>query len=201
MSSRKILFLLDELRSIAQLGLNYSKDNYDRERYERLLELASHQYEELSSIPASEIEKLFRKELGYITPKVGVSASIFDDKGHQLLVRRTDDFSWCLPCGWAEVGETPEESLQREVVEETGLEVQVINQIRLGSRMPGDFNLPHTTYHLQFHCVVTSGSIRESHETTDIGYYDVTTIHDWHLDHKIEADTAQDYWSRILSNG
>ena len=201
MSNKKILSLLDELRSIAQLGLNYSKDNYDRERYERLLEIASHQYEELSSIPASEIEKRFRKELGYITPKVGVSASIFDDKGYQLLVKRTDDFSWCLPCGWAEVGETPEESLQREVVEETGLEVQVINQIRLGSRMPGDFNLPHTTYHLQFHCVVTGGSIRESHETTDIGYYDVATINDWHLDHKIEADTAQDYWSRILNNG
>ena len=157
MSNKKILSLLDELRSIAQIGLNYSKDNYDRERYERLLELASHQYEKLSSIPASEIEKRFRKELGYITPKVGVSASIFDDKGHQLLVKRTDDFSWCLPCGWAEVGETPEESLEREVVEETGLEVRVMNQIRLGSRMPGDFNLPHTTYHLQFHCVVTSG--------------------------------------------
>ena len=98
MSNKKILSLLDELRSIAQLGLNYSKDNYDRERYERLVELASHEYEALSGIPAGEIEKRFRKELGYITPKVGVSASIFDDKGYQLLVKRTDDFSWCLLC-------------------------------------------------------------------------------------------------------
>jgi len=190
--------LLDELRAIAQLGLNYSQDIYDRERYDRLLTLASKQYEQLLEIPADRVKERFQKELGYITPKVGVSASVFNQRGDQLLVRRTDDLSWCLPCGWAEIGETPQESLQREVLEETGLQVEVRNQIRLGSRMPGEFNLPHTTYHLQFHCVVVGGNFKESHETTDIGYYDIKKVKPWHLDHKIEATVARNYWLEKL---
>lgn len=190
--------LLDEIRAIAQLGLNYSKDNYDRERYERLLNLASQQYEQLCDIPAESIKERFQKELGYITPKVGVSASIFDRSGNQLLVKRTDDHTWCLPCGWAEVGESPKDSLQREVHEETGLHVEVRDQIRLGSRMPGEFGLPHTTYHLQFHCVVVGGDISESYETTDIDYYDISEVLLWHLDHEIEATVAQDYWMKTL---
>lgn len=193
--------LLDEIRAIAQLGLNYSQDHYDRERYDRLLTLVSKQYEQLVEIPADTIKERFRKELGYITPKVGVSASVFNQHGDQLLVRRTDDHSWCLPCGWAEIGETPQESLQREVLEETGLQVKVGNQIRLGSRMPGEFNLPHTTYHLQFHCVVVGGNIRESHETTDIDYYDISKVKLWHLDHEIEATVARDYWLKQLAGG
>ncbi len=191
--------LLDELRSIAQLGLNYSKDPYDRERYERLMDLASRQYELLCDVPSQEIKARFGKELGYITPKVGVSASIFNSSGQQLLVRRTDDLSWCLPCGWAEVGESPQESLRREVLEETGLMVEVCDQIRLGTRKPGDFNLPHASYHLQFHCVIIAGVIRESHETTDIGYYDISKVENWHLDHEVEAKTAQAYWSKELA--
>lgn len=191
--------LLDELRAIAQLGLNYSQDNYDRERYDRLLTLASKQYEQLVEIPAESIKERFLKELGYITPKVGVSASVFNESGDQLLVRRTDDLSWCLPCGWAEIGETPQESLQREVLEETGLHVEVGKQIRLGSRMPGDFNLPHTTYHLQFHCMVVGGNFRESHETTDIDYYDISKVKSWHLDHETEAKVARNYWLEKLT--
>lgn len=192
--SLSIIELLDELRAIAQLGLNYSKDVYDRERYERLLGLASAQYEALCSLPSSEIEKRFRAELGYITPKVGVSASILNERGQLLLVQRTDDRTWCLPCGWAEVRETPQQSLMREVLEETGLIVEVGSLIRLSSRMPGDFGLPHTTYHLQFYCTVVGGTLQESHETTKIGYYDISSIRRWHLDHKVEAEAAYQYW-------
>lgn len=194
--SSSIVALLDELRAIAQLGANYSKDNYDLERYHRLLELSAQHYEHICGLPSPQIMERFRNELGYITPKVGVSASIFDTSGKMLLVKRTDDHTWCLPCGWAEVGESPQESLRREVLEETGLVVDVKEQIRLGCRMPGEFGLPHTTYHLQFYCTVEGGAIRESHETTDVGFYPIEGIKLWHLDHQLEAETAQQYWRR-----
>lgn len=189
-----IIELLEELRAIAQLGLNYSKDIYDRERYERLLTLASSQYSELSSLTRSEVEKRFRAELGYITPKIGVSASILNDQGELLLVQRTDDSTWCLPCGWAEVRETPQQSIMREVQEETGLLVEVGSLIRLGCRMPGDFGQPHTTYHLQFYCTVVGGTLQESHETINVGYYDISSINKWHVDHQVEAEAAHQYW-------
>ncbi|MBD2536296.1 NUDIX hydrolase N-terminal domain-containing protein [Nostoc flagelliforme FACHB-838] len=196
-----IIELLEELRAIAQLGLNYSKDVYDRERYERLLALASAQYSALCSLPSSEVEKRFRTELGYITPKVGVSAAILNDQGQLLLVQRTDDSTWCLPCGWAEVRETPQQSIVREVLEETGLLVEVGSLIRLGWRMPGDFGQPHTTYHLQFYCTVVGGTLLELHETTKIGYYYIWSINRWHLDHQVEAEAAHQYWRNQRSQG
>lgn len=193
-----MLKLLEEIRAIAQLGLNYSNDVYDRERYERLLNLASSEYACLSDLPPQVIGDRFRAELGYITPKVGVSAAIFNPKGEILLVRRTDDLSWCLPSGWAEVNETPQQSLAREVREETGLIVDIKDLIRLGTRMPGDFGLPHTTYHLQFWCEISAGTVTESHETTDVGFYPIDTKRQWHLDHQQEALAALKFWHQQL---
>jgi 8-oxo-dGTP pyrophosphatase MutT (NUDIX family) len=186
--------LLEEIRAIAQLGLNYSTDVYDRERYERLLSIASSEYASLSDLSPEVISDRFRAELGYITPKVGVSAAIFNSQAEILLVRRTDDLSWCLPCGWAEVNETPQQSLVREVLEETGLEVEVKDLIRLGTRMPGDFGVPHTTYHLEFWCEILAGTLAESPETTDVGFYPINLERQWHRDHQTEALAALKFW-------
>ena len=194
MKSPNILKILEEIRAIGQLGLNYSDDVYDQARYERLLDIASDQYSCFSDLQPNMIRDRFNSELGYITPKVGVSAAIFNLEGEILLVRRTDDLSWCLPCGWTEVNETPQESLVREVREETGLKVEVKNLIRLGTRMPGDFGLPHTTYHLEFLCEIVSGTITGSHETTDVGFYPIDFERNWHLDHQTEAIVAQEFW-------
>ena len=43
---------LDELRAIAQLGLNYPTDQFNRDRYARLLELACAGYAELARADA-----------------------------------------------------------------------------------------------------------------------------------------------------
>jgi 8-oxo-dGTP pyrophosphatase MutT (NUDIX family) len=194
MQLHNILEVLEEIRAIAQLGLNYASDVYDRERYERLLAIACGEYASLSGLAPEEISGLFRSELGYITPKVGVSAAIFNPDGEILLVHRTDDQSWCLPCGWAEVRETPQQSVAREVLEESGLVVEVRDLIRLGTRMPGDFGLPHTTYHLEFFCEIVGGAISESHETTNVGFQPIAAPRRWHLDHHSEALAALEFW-------
>ncbi len=201
MNDPRLVALLEEIRAIAQLGLNYARDPYDRERYERLLAIACDHYADIAGVNASDVSARFRQELGYITPKVGVSAAIFDDAGRLLLVRRTDDQSWCLPCGWAEVKETPQQSLAREVLEETGLEVEVRELVRIGTRMPGDFGLPHTTYHLLFYCEIIRGKLSESHETVDVGFYPVETVCNWHLDHKEEALAAINYRRTLALRG
>src|SRR5258705_7538214 len=119
-----IAALLDELRSIAQLGLNYSKDPYDRERYERLMRLAVTEYKTITGLTEDEIGERFRQEIGYVTPKVGCAAGIFNEQGEALLVKRSDDGLWGLPAGFCEVNQTPHDNLKREVREETGLEVE-----------------------------------------------------------------------------
>lgn len=71
------LSLLDNVRSIAQLGLHYAENPYDIERYEKLLLLASTEYPEITEVKESIIIEKFKKELGHVTPKVGVNGFFF----------------------------------------------------------------------------------------------------------------------------
>jgi 8-oxo-dGTP pyrophosphatase MutT (NUDIX family) len=58
---------------------------------------------------------------------VGCAAAIFDQTQERLLLtRRTDNARWCLPGGRMESGECAAECCAREVLEETGLEVEVL---------------------------------------------------------------------------
>lgn len=185
--------MLEEVRAIAQLGLLYATDPFDRRRYQRLLALACEEYADLSGLPAGEVMQRFRAELGYITPKVGVDAAIFDVHGWLLLTRRADDGLWCLPCGWAEVCETAEETLRREVLEETGLQVEVGPLIDVFCRMPGEMG-PHTSYHILYHCLPTGGRLAVSEESLEVAFLDHTRVTCWHKDHGARAERAQRYW-------
>ena len=106
-----ILPLLDELQIIARNGLHYAQNPYDRERYERLMELTARHYGEALDLPPAAVRERLSKELGYVTPKVGADAAIFNPAGEILLVLRADDQCWCLPCGWVEPYESPAEGI------------------------------------------------------------------------------------------
>ena len=76
-----IFSLLDSLQTIARNGLNYTANAFDRERYERLMQIATQAYSELLDAPAETLRQRFLNEIGYITPKVGTDAAIFNDRG------------------------------------------------------------------------------------------------------------------------
>lgn len=193
-SAKNTFQLLEELRGIAQLGLCYAKDPFDRERYEHLLVLASAEYSKLSGIPDVDVLARFRSELGYVTPKVAVVAAVFSPEGCLLLIRRSDDHLWGLPAGWAELGETPAESVRREVLEETGLDVEVGAPIDVFGRLPGAFGQPHTSVHVLYHAVVKGGSPSCSSEASEIGFYDHRAMKAWHKDHQEMAQRACRFW-------
>jgi ADP-ribose pyrophosphatase YjhB (NUDIX family) len=58
---------------------------------------------------------------------VGVAALIHDERGRVLVVHRTYSIEepWALPGGWLEGRESIEQTLVRELREETGLDVRV----------------------------------------------------------------------------
>ena len=193
-SESKLAFL-EELRRIAQWGLGYTTDAYDVERYTRLLELASNEYETLSGVPSNVIQERFMAEIGgNVTPKIGLDAAIFDEHGDLLLIRRHDDKMMALPGGWAELGETPEAGIAREVKEETGLDVEIGELIGHYCRLPGQYNQPHTSYHMIFHATVTGGTLQTTDEAIEIGYYNPTPVTDWHKDMANATRMAVDWW-------
>jgi 8-oxo-dGTP pyrophosphatase MutT (NUDIX family) len=200
-----LLDLLDEIRAIAQLGINFSKDPYDLGRYNRLLEMASTEYAEITGWQSADqpstdqaptalspdtIRQRFTKELGYITPKIGVQGALFDADGKILLEQRVDDALWGLPAGWVEVGERPETAVIREFQEETGLKVAPKAILGFYTRLPGEYNQPHTSVHILYACEYLGGTLRSSHESLQMLYCDPSTIEHWHKDHRQQVEAA-----------
>ena len=54
-----------ELQSLAQAGLTYGKDIYDRERYERVREISAEILSHMSELPTETVKNLFCNETGY----------------------------------------------------------------------------------------------------------------------------------------
>ena len=175
---------LDRLRGMAQLGLTYAKDPYDIARYEELLKLASEGYEPLTGLPAGEVAERFRREVGYITPKVGVDGAVFTDDGSRLLlIRRADSGAWALPGGWAELGQSTEESVARELREETTLTVNVGPVVAVSTQRPAPDRGPHTSVHVLYHCTVLGGAPQPTAEATEVSYQRPEDVSSWHGDH------------------
>ncbi len=186
---------LDELQTIARNGLNFTTNPYDRERYERLLDLATAYYGLALDLPAPEVKGRLASELGYITPKVGAEAAIFDADGRLLLVRRADDRLGCLPCGWVEPNESPAEAAVREAREETGLLVRALRLVDVFTRKPGQGYGPHSAIAVVYLCEVVGGTLRPSHEVTEARYRRIEEVADWHELHRHYAEAAQRAWS------
>ena len=192
-----ILLLLDELQTIARNGLNFTTNPYDRERYERLLALAAKYYGQALELPPAEIRERLVGELGYITPKVGADAAIFNQDGQILLVRRTDDGLWCLPCGWVEPNESPEEAAVRETREETGLEVQSRKLVGVYSRKPDTGYGPHAAIAVVYLCDLIGGSPLRSHEIQEAKYWHIEEVPAWHELHQKYAEAAHLVWKEL----
>jgi ADP-ribose pyrophosphatase YjhB (NUDIX family) len=114
------------------------------------------------------------------------SAVIFDEQREKvLLTRRADNGKWCLPGGHMEAGESTTEACSREVLEETGIIVDV-------GRLIGVYASPHriTEYAdgnkyqsvvMCFEAKALRGELTTSDETTELGYYSVAAIQELDL--------------------
>ena len=114
----------------------------------------------------------------------GTNAIIFNDVGEVLLERRSDNGFWGLPGGAMEIGESLEQAVKREVLEETGLDVTVGRLVGVYSdpkyysimSYPGGGLVQFVT--IVFECRQRDGELRISEESTDIGYFDVEALPD-----------------------
>jgi ADP-ribose pyrophosphatase YjhB (NUDIX family) len=161
-----------EIQAIAQSGLAFDPNHYDRERYEALRHLAARMMAAGDAAAVPRIEALFSAQSGYATPKVDVRGAVFRD-GRILMVREAaDNGRWTLPGGWADVNATPAENVAREVFEESGFVVRVEKLAAVLDRTrQGHDPAPFSAYKLFFLCAITGGAAAISAETTEIGFF------------------------------
>ena len=162
-----------ELQAIAQSGLTFVRDPYDRERYEMLRSLASRIMAAHTATPAVQIEALFVGETGYATPKVDVRGAVFDDRHRLLMVREVaDEGRWTLPGGWADVNYTPAENIVKEVREESGFAVRVRKLAAVWDRTrQGHAPAVFSCCKLFYVCEVTGGTGQSGLETSDVDWF------------------------------
>lgn len=159
-----------ELQSLAQAGLTYGKDIFDRERYERIREISAEIMAYKTDIPVQKVKDLFCNETGYQTPKLDTRAAIFQN-GKILLVKENSG-KWSLPGGWVDVNVSVKENTIKEVKEEAGLDVTADKVIAIQDR--SKHNLPVYAYgvcKIFVLCTIIGGAFKENIETAGFAYF------------------------------
>ena len=164
-----------ELQSLAQAGLTYSRDVYDRERFERIREISAEIVAHKSDIPIDKVKNLFCNETGYQTPKLDTRAAVFKDE--KILLVRENNGKWSLPGGWVDVNVSVGENAVKEVKEESGLDVKAKKIIAVQDR--NRHNLPIYAYgicKIFILCDLIGGQFKENIETTGFDYFTLDNL-------------------------
>jgi len=159
------------VQAIAQTGLTYASDPYDRERYGELREIAVAMASGGLGVPPEDVRVAFASGLGYPTPKVDVRAVVF--RGEELLlVRERRSGRWTFPGGWADVGDTPSLAAERETLEESGYRVRARKVLAVldKSRHEHPPSIDYT-YKILIGCRPEGGEPVTSHEIDAVGFF------------------------------
>lgn len=168
------------IHSLAQAGLAYSADPFDRERYTELLKLSAEMLASTSDLDPVRLEALLFAEIGpkaYATPKVAIRGAAFRGEEVLLVREQFDGGRWTLPGGWMDAGDTPGGAAAREFREETGYEVRVTKLALVQDRdhhkqSPFLFAI----LELFFLCEITGGQPCQSLETGESAWFSIHAL-------------------------
>lgn len=171
MTTTDWLTMVQRVQALSQTGLVYCQNDYDRERYEEIQAISLRMLATLSDVPVEQIIRLFPADGAYPTPKVDIRAVVFREPDEILMVQeKIDQNRWTVPGGWADIGYTPFEVAEKEVREETGLEVRAVRLLAVFDKRKHDHPLqPWYVYKFYVLCDVTGGQLlSETSETSGI---------------------------------
>jgi ADP-ribose pyrophosphatase YjhB (NUDIX family) len=178
-----------ELQALSQAGLAYSTNVYDRERFNRIREIAAEIMSVKTGLSLAQVTDVFCSETGFQTPKLDTRAAIFQD-GRILLVRERLGGTWSMPGGWVDVDQSIAGNTVKEVHEEAGLIVTADRLVALLDR--NRHNTPPFAQGIIkafVICTVQGGSFQANSETDASAYFD--------LDHLPELSVGKNTAAQI----
>ena len=165
---------LQRMIALTDTGLTFTKDPFDRERYEDLRSLLSEMLDQASDLDVEEVAEVMKPTSAYATPLMDVRAWIVEDE-KICLVRGQGENDWALPGGFGEVGYSPTENILKEIEEETGftakaerlLAVFDTNRFQLQSKQYAKF---------VFECKLLAGQFQENQEIADLQFFAIDQL-------------------------
>ncbi|MCW4467807.1 NUDIX hydrolase [Flavobacterium sp. MFBS3-15] len=180
---------IKRLKAMADTGLLYADNQFDKERYNELIAMSHRLLATVSGNDEETIKALFLPVTEYPTVKTDVRALVLsEDKKKVLLARESVDGKWTLPGGWADIGETPKEATEKEVREETGLIVEAKKLLAVfDKRKHPHPPQPYYIYKLVFYCEVVSGELQSGFDMLDAGFFDIDMLPELSQDRILES--------------
>jgi len=189
--SSKWLARVKKLHAIAESGLAFSPEEFDKERFEEISLIAREMIADLADLPLQPITDLITPyHKRYVTPQVEVRGAVFNhDK--ILLVQEKSDGKWTLPGGYADVGLTPVQNIEKEIWEESGLDVSTSILYSIRHKASGDYRPDvREFYKLYFLCQSQhqNPTPKASMETSDAGFFALDELPELSTGRVIERD-------------
>jgi len=166
------------LLALSQTGLHFTREEYDRERYREVADIAAALLAEASGRDATQLRQTWFVEDGYSTPKIDVRGAIFRED-RALLVRESTDGKWTLPGGWADINDTPRRAVEKEIEQESGFTAHAAKIAAVYDRNAHG-HPPHLfhAWKMFFICDITGGEARTSYETTAVEFFPIDALPD-----------------------
>jgi ADP-ribose pyrophosphatase YjhB (NUDIX family) len=176
-SAERVRRVAVQLAALAQNGLVYCANDYDKARYEDAAALARELLSVLAG-PEADLSLMLGRDTGYSTPKVDVRGVVIDHDERFLLMRERSDGLWSLPGGWADPLDTPATAVAREVHEEAGHKVDVVKLVGCWDRDARGHEpaFAVAAYKLFFLCRSTAAGPYEALETLEIGWFGIDEL-------------------------
>ncbi len=170
--NRELLILAKRVQAVAENGLHYSENDYDRDRYKDLQDISLRMISLVTSQPLETIRVATTENFGYRTPKIDVRCVIFNYQDEILMVKERADSHWSLPGGWCDVGYTPREVAVKEAFEEAGIKVKANRILAIFDKKchdhPDDL---FYTYKIFMECTAEDFNVSTGMETLDVGFF------------------------------
>ena len=177
------------LHALGVTGVFFSDDEFDRERYQEIADIALEMLADTSGLDLDEVVKIFADEPGYRTPKLDVRGAVIIDE-QVLLVQEKTDGLWALPGGYADVGFSGAENIVKEISEEANLQVRVTRLYALRHKAKHAYDQdPRDFYKIFFLCdQIDDASPVAGLETADADFFALDSLPPLSLGRTIRSD-------------
>jgi ADP-ribose pyrophosphatase YjhB (NUDIX family) len=182
-----------KLHAIAESGLFFTTNFYERERYEQIKELSNELISHYSNTNPEKVKSFYDVDDGYVTPKVDIRSVVISNEG-VLFVKEKADSKWTFPGGYADIGFSPFEVAVKETFEEAGLEVKAVRLLAvMDKKMHPHPPSPFYMYKMFILCEIKGGTLSPGSETLDAKFFPLHTIPELS-----EPRLTQDQYNLIL---
>lgn len=187
-----ILDQIKKLKALADTGLVYATDGYNRDRYEQILEVSLELMAQVGNTTTEELKAAFLPVTEYPTVKTDVRGLVLSpDKKQVLMACESVDGKWTLPGGWADVGDTPSEAVVKEIFEETGITAKPVALLAVfDKRVHPHPPQPFYVYKLVILCEAVLGELKSGFDMAGAAYFDVDNLPELSEDRILKSQIA-----------